>query len=352
MKMNIVSLFFVFFNICFSNGEKFSSYFNSIMESPITNNTGIGAYIWKGCGLGSNLNTILNSWLYFFSIQEWHDFSIIIEKDMLPVLECSDENNSTKINGWDCLFNEIPHLNIINSTESLDNYDIPFNVINGGENMKVNKTVKRSGKIVGKNLNEYYETDILNALSVIYTHMWSHMTPWLKRDINTIEYKILNEPYIGLHIRRGDKVIYGEAKAVEVEEYLMEAKKSVNNIDEIKGIWVASDDMNVINEVRDLSSTYFPNVLKENIIYTTSEGINEKKSKEWSTYNMPITTRSKFQEYKSFVYLFSDIERLSNAEVFVGTFSSNMGRIVHIARESKNKPRNSSISLDVTWFPW
>ena len=68
-------------------------------------------------------------------------------------------------------------------------------------------------------------------------------------------------------------------------------------------------------------------------------------------YNMPITTRSKFQEYKSFVYLFSDIERLSNAEVFVGTFSSNMGRIVHVARESKNKPRNSSRSLDVKWHP-
>jgi len=348
--MNIVSLFFVFFNIWFSNGEEFSSHFNSIMESPITNNTGIGAYIWEGCGLGFNLNTVLNSWLYFFSIKEWHDFSIIIEKDMLSVLECSDENSGIKINGWGCLFNEIPHLNIVNSTESLDNYDMPFNIINE-ENMKVNKTVKRSGKIVEKNLNEYYETDILNALSVIYTYIWSYMTPWLKRDINLIESNIFNEPYIGLHIRRGDKVIYGEAKAVEVEEYLMEAKKYVNNIDEIKGIWVASDDMNVINEVRDLSSIYFPNILKENIIYATSEGINEKKSKEWSMYNMPITTRSKFQEYKSFVYLFSDIERLSNAEVFVGTFSSNMGRIVHVARESKNKPRNSSRSLDVKWHP-
>ena len=86
-------------------------------------------------------------------------------------------------------------------------------------------------------------------------------------------------------------------------------------------------------------------------MYETSKGINENKSKEWTMLNMPITTRSRFQEYKSFVYLFSDIERLSNAEVFVGTFSSNIGRIVHVARESKNKPRTSSISLDVKWHP-
>ena len=43
---------------------------------------------------------------------------------------------------------------------------------------------------------------------------------------------------------------------------------------------------------------------------------------------------------------------LSQANVFVGTFSSNVARIVVLLRESRGMERSSSLSVDVQdWFP-
>ena len=59
-----------------------------------------------------------------------------------------------------------------------------------------------------------------------------------------------------------------------------------------------------------------------------------------------------FKGYGSFVYIIADIEQLAAADVFVGTFSSNVGRLVAVLREGLGKTRNSSISLDAkAWYP-
>ena len=55
--------------------------------------------------------------------------------------------------------------------------------------------------------------------------------------------------------------------------------------------------------------------------------------------------------YASFVYLMADLDQLAAANVFVGTFSSNVGRLVMLLRESFGKPRHSCISLNVEWQP-
>lgn len=55
--------------------------------------------------------------------------------------------------------------------------------------------------------------------------------------------------------------------------------------------------------------------------------------------------------YGSFVYTFADIEQLAAADIFVGTFTSNVGRFVVMLREGLGKERNSSISLDAPWTP-
>lgn len=42
---------------------------------------------------------------------------------------------------------------------------------------------------------------------------------------------------------------------------------------------------------------------------------------------------------------------LAGAEMFSGTFSSNIGRIVALMRETLNKPRDSALSSDTEeWF--
>ena len=37
--------------------------------------------------------------------------------------------------------------------------------------------------------------------------------------------------------------------------------------DAIKGIWVASDNVTAVNEVAAIANAYFPNVLRENIVF-------------------------------------------------------------------------------------
>ena len=51
------------------------------------------------------------------------------------------------------------------------------------------------------------------------------------------------------------------------------------------------------------------------------------------------------------MYTFADIEQLAAADIFVGTFTSNVGRLVVMLREGLGKERNSSISLDAPWTP-
>lgn len=57
------------------------------------------------------------------------------------------------------------------------------------------------------------------------------------------------------------------------------------------------------------------------------------------------------QDYPAFVYMFADLEQLTKSELFVGTFSSNVGRLVALLREAAGKSRESSISIDRDWVP-
>lgn len=51
-------------------------------------------------------------------------------------------------------------------------------------------------------------------------------------------------------------------------EYLEEVPGRTPAAD-IKGIWVASDNLTAVDEVRAVASDYFPSVLSENIVYAT-----------------------------------------------------------------------------------
>lgn len=57
------------------------------------------------------------------------------------------------------------------------------------------------------------------------------------------------------------------------------------------------------------------------------------------------------QDYPDYVYMFADLEQLVKAELFVGTFSSNLGRLAALLREAAGKPLESSVSIDIEWFP-
>lgn len=58
------------------------------------------------------------------------------------------------------------------------------------------------------------------------------------------------------------------------------------------------------------------------------------------------------QALTQFAYLFADIQMLVEAEVFVGTYTSNIGRLVFLLRDAIGKPRESTINLEgMSWWP-
>lgn len=57
------------------------------------------------------------------------------------------------------------------------------------------------------------------------------------------------------------------------------------------------------------------------------------------------------QTYELYVGLHAELQMMSEADVFVGTFSSNIARLVHVMRESKGFQRNSTMSVDIPdWY--
>lgn len=55
---------------------------------------------------------------------------------------------------------------------------------------------------------------------------------------------------------------------------------------------------------------------------------------------------STVQSYSSLAYVIADLHQLAAADLFVGTFSSNVGRLVFLFRDALGKPRDSSVSVD------
>ncbi|CAM9573919.1 unnamed protein product [Ascophyllum nodosum] len=56
-------------------------------------------------------------------------------------------------------------------------------------------------------------------------------------------------------------------------------------------------------------------------------------------------------DYDMPVVFFTELRMLPQANVFAGTYSSNVARMVALLRESRNMPRSLTLSLDRNgWF--
>lgn len=140
------------------------------------------------------------------------------------------------------------------------------------------------------------------------------------------------EPYVGVHIRRGDKVALRtrEAMPVAASEYV----RTIRELDaKITNVLIATDDYQAVQEFRAAApadwriTTFCP---EDHYGYAQRKfrrlGGGEKK--------------------EEMIRLFADLDFLFRAEVFVGTYSSNIGRFVAVARGGRN-----CYSLDKKWHP-
>lgn len=136
-----------------------------------------------------------------------------------------------------------------------------------------------------------------------------------------------NEPYHGIHVRRGDKLDH-EAKSVEIERYLDKL-----NFADARIIYVASDDYLSIMQLREQLAHRGEDTVK---VYSLCR-------KEMRGYQQAkFDELSNTEKQANIQLLLTEFEILRNSTTFVGSFSSNVGRAVHVARAGVN-----SFSTDV-----
>lgn len=136
--------------------------------------------------------------------------------------------------------------------------------------------------------------------------------------------------YIGVHIRRGDK---GKEKVpIPIEEYVASIKAIDSNG---MPLFLASDDGRVLQQLKQ----YFPD--RTIAVVRTSKVRKGHLQRDLNRQRGKATQRA-------VVELLAEIEMLRSATWFIGTFSSNLGRLVHVLRSHDPK---TSISLDDRWAP-
>lgn len=134
--------------------------------------------------------------------------------------------------------------------------------------------------------------------------------------------------YIGIHIRRGDKVFgkMKEAEKIEVETYLSYIPENMKTLP----LFVATDDEEVIEELRKLYG-------KDKIYTLFSKNVIRKNEKDFEK-------QSKEFIKKHTLLLLKEVEILTNSKCFIGSYTSNIGRFIALRRNFIN-----SYSVDVDW---
>ncbi|CAM9899855.1 unnamed protein product [Ascophyllum nodosum] len=274
-------------------------------------------------------------------------------------VRCHEREGGETFFGWDCLFNPMPHLSTFENAENWVDYMMSVHVAKEDREKAIRldqDAVRFHPEKIVESLDSF-KTGHFEGLAVMARYLWSYMTPWLKRDVAIVTHApgtdVFRESlYLGVHIRRGDKIYMKEATYHDSEEYLIAAQNYIKahsqemSVEDIKGIWVASDDPAAENEIRAIASAFFPNVDNSTVF--------------WAAGGVPggpavssVKTRTDKQNYAELVYMFADLHQLTHASLFVGTFSSNVGRLVALLRRRiGQKRKRTTISIDKNgWTP-
>ncbi|CAF2865470.1 unnamed protein product [Rotaria sp. Silwood2] len=167
-------------------------------------------------------------------------------------------------------------------------------------------------------------------------YLWQRMTEETSLFIQN--YRISNiSNYIGVHIRRGDK-LDKEARPIPLQNYIkiIEQKKLLKN--ESQQIFVSSDDSLVIEELRYLKPIWnFVSIY--NIDYNTT-----RRHGHFQTQFNRLSSREKLFETR---LLMCELQMLINSQYVLCSMLSNVCRLIQILR---HQHPSTVISLDTSWF--
>lgn len=177
---------------------------------------------------------------------------------------------------------------------------------------------------ISKN-NEILKENMSNVLKKIYRY--NKKTSLFISE----QRKSLNLPnsYIGVHIRRGDKISTCEMQKIDINRYVSEI---ISHRDLSRNVYIATDDETIIATVKSKLKEYDMNIyfnlnIKQNGFVEDMFNKKNKNERYFDTLNTLL-----------------DVDILSKSVFFIGTYSSNLSRIIPLLLGFEK-----CISLDIDW---
>lgn len=178
-------------------------------------------------------------------------------------------------------------------------------------------------------IHDILGTKAFGLLSLSYKQIYKlnkETNDYITQAINKLA---LPSNYIGVHIRRGDKITSEEMHEIRLDNYIntiIQHQEISNNV------YIATDDVSVIDYIRTKLYCHDINVYYNSLNNSTG-------------YDLNIFNRASMQERREeSINVLLDMEVLINAKFFIGTYTSNLSRVVpfYLGLEK-------CISLDNDW---
>ena len=167
-----------------------------------------------------------------------------------------------------------------------------------------------------------FEGDFQQLCAELVKMTWRYNEETEDRISRMIQTLNLPAHYVSVHVRRGDKIV--EANHMPISQYMDKLGDGCRNL------FVATDDYSVVEEIR----AHYP----EWAIWTLCTPL------ERGYMQSAADQECAEEKDRNMITLFATMEILNRAELFVGTYSSNMGMFMGM--------RNPSICRGVDFDHW
>jgi hypothetical protein len=156
------------------------------------------------------------------------------------------------------------------------------------------------------------DTDILERCREIICFTWKYNQKTEKEIEKRMKNLNLPKQYVSLHIRRGDKAT--EYDYLPIEKYIRHIDVNCDNL------FIATDDYSVVEYI----SAHYPKYC----IYT----LCKKDDKGYQQSDFQKMNTSAKNEHM--IELFTTMEIINNSLVFIGSYTSNIGRFMYMRNTS------------------